>query len=218
MKSFFFSLQCVAPDGQSRVAEGDVYGAEALLFVVPDVGFANAIKALLTATRIKDWEIERVVSAGSPNAFDPDVFPFPHDLNAMMEDALNSGEICVQDGEIYGPLTDKLSGVTLGFADVFDPARLKDGYPYQGEIVPFVIKSPPHIALEGLVLRCETENLTLKGIDGMSDAVFCDPDVLREILAIDANKYSLARGQLCWGASHSYEREVEDEEKPLNGA
>ena len=214
MNNYYFSLQGVSPDGPSRVAEGGVYGSEALLFVISDVGFANALKALIAATRSNDFEIERIVSAGSPNAFDPDVFPFPHDLEAMMEDAEKSGEICVRDGDMYGPLTDKLSGVTLGFADVFDPSRVKEGELYEGEIVAFAIKGAPHMALEGLVLRCETENLTLKGIDGMSDAVFCDPDVLREILAIDANKYSLARGQLCWGTSHSYEREVEDKEMP----
>ncbi|CAN0592434.1 unnamed protein product, partial [Ectocarpus sp. 12 AP-2014] len=114
--------------------------------------------------------IERVVSAGSPNAYEPDVFPFPHDFIAMMDDAENSGEICACDGDIYGPLADKLSGVTLGFADIFDPSRLKDGRAYEGEIVAFAIKATPHIALEGLILRCETENLTLKGIDDMADA------------------------------------------------
>ncbi len=216
MNSYYFSLFGVRADGPSRVAEGDVYGSEALLFVVPDVGFANALKALVAAARDNDLEIDRVVSAGSPKAFEPEVFPFPHDFKTMMEDAKNSGEICARDGDIYGPLTDKLSGVTLGFADIYDPSRLVDGHPYEGEIVAFAIKAAPHIALEGLALRCETENLTLKGIDDMADAVFGDPDVLREILAIDGNKFSLTRGQLCWGISHTYERETEGEQRPLN--
>lgn len=208
MKSFFFSLRCVTSDGPSRVVDGADYGSEAMLFVIPDVGFPNALRRLIAATRDNDCDIERVMSAGDLEAFDPDVFPFPHDLEEMTQDAESSGEICVCAGDIYGPLPDKRSGVTLGFADIFDPSRQENEHPYEGEIASFAIQGAPHMTLEGLVLRCETENLTLKGIDNMCDAVFGDPDVLREVLAIDGNQSSLLRGQLCWGASYFYEHET----------
>lgn len=207
MIGYFFNLYGVSPDGPSRVPEGEEYGGETMLFVVADVGFANALKCLIEATRSNELEIIRMVSAGRASAFDPEDFPFPHDLDAMVKDATAMGEICVTDGRTFAPIDKSLSGVTLGFADVFDPKRVDSGRPYAGEIVPFALKGGAHLALEGLVLRCEAENLTLKGMHSVADATFSHPDVLREILSIRANQGVLSRGKLCWGASYAYEYE-----------
>lgn len=210
MNGYVFSLCGIAQDGQSRVADGETYGGEALLFVVADVSFASALKVLLSATEGNGFEITRMVNACHPDAFEAEDFPFPNDLDAMLEDAVQSGEICVTDGNTFAPMEQQLSCFTLGFADIFDPSRENDHSPYAGEIVPFAIKVPPHLALEGLLLRCQSENLTLKGVHEVADAVFASPDVMREILNIDGNEGALSRGQLCWGNVYSYEREEDD--------
>ena len=210
MNGYAFSLYGKAPDGPDRVAEGESYGGEALLFVVADVRFGNALKVLLSAVQGNGLEVTRMINACHPDAFEPEDFPFPHDLDAMISDATRSSEICVTDGRTFAPIDQRLSGVTLGFADIFDPSHEAGKEPYAGEIVPFAVRSPVPLALEGLLLRCQAENLILKGVHEVADAVFASPDVLREILNIDGNDKALSQGQLCWGNIYSYAQEEDD--------
>lgn len=208
--TYVFSVLASDPDGPSRVDAGETYGNEALLLVVADVGFANALKFLRESMDEKGFLIQRVIGAQDHHGFDPKNFPYSHDLEEMMRDAEANGVICACDGQIF-PLSDQmLSGFTVGFADVFDPKRENEGQPYAGEIVAFVIKSAPHLALEGLALRCEAENLTLKGLQDVGDAVFADPEFVREILEIEGNQAILQRGQLVWGPVYAYENEEGD--------
>lgn len=210
MNGYVFSLYGEASDGQSRVPDGETYGGEALLFVVADVSFSSALKVLLSATEGNGLKITRMINGCHPDAFEADDFPFPHDLDAMLEDALRTGEICVTVGDTFAPMDQRLSGVTLGFVDLYDPSQENARDPYAGEIVSFALKAPVPLALEGLLLRIQTENLTLKGLHEVADAVFASPDVMREILDIDGNEAALSRGQLCWGAIYAYEREEDD--------
>jgi len=178
MKAIYVSVRLFDPNGQEHLKAGQVYGGEVRLFVLKATDVAAGLLELADAIEASESELVSIQYAAPVTEFLSEHFDFDVDLQAMIKDADNLGEICVSPVYSYSPAEDQPTsiGVFAGLIDAYDREfALESDRPYAGQIGWAVSVGETCIAaLKALLADLEQDQFTLRSLEHFKDA--CDFD------------------------------------------
>lgn len=206
MTPFFIHLDWFDPNGQTHMAEGDVYGGERSFMVGHAEDMADFLLGLLEVLEREGFTLQRILVAGPPEDYEDDTAPeFEIDLNALIEEARANDVLVAKPSLTFSPHGRADSGKSLALIDIFDPNASQEE-DYAGQIHEVALMGPPHEALVALVSLVKEEGCTLKALMALFDAE--DRDYLsQDAESVDARLEllgSVQPGAPAWGPGIYY--------------
>lgn len=167
-RAIYASLQLWDPLGQMKIGPGLLYGGQSMFFVLAADSLEAGLDRLLDAVAGKGLGLVRLLYAGYAEDFTSDHFPFEIDLQAMVDDARATGEVCAVGPFTYEPAAAPESDeVMLACVDLFDPSH--DGA-YAGELRLAAAQGSVADGLRALLARMREDGLRLKALEDVKDA------------------------------------------------
>ena len=207
---FFADVEIRRPDGQSRLSEGQTYGGERVLFILPANSLNAALLGLLRDLKTDDVSLSGVHYSGPVCEFDPEVFDFKIDLAAMAASVRTSDTRQSSRGFIYQNDHDAGQGkLCSGMIDIYDPARPLEGRIYCGEFCNFAVAdADPGAALLALLTNLGTRHAELRTLEEFGDRTTSDIEDDDELA--DMGREALQSGEIAFGEAFFYEPEKAD--------
>ena len=175
MRAFFASVDLFDPTGSERMRKGKVYGGETRLFVLAAASFDAALRKLCIAIVEEGARLDRVHKAAPVAMFTTEDFPFHVDIDAMVKDAIDLGEICVTPDYTFSPYGNNETGLFYGLFELFKPDR---DAPNDGQFTYAACSAPScGDALSAVLDDVAGDNCILKSVEDFSDAGFYDPAI-----------------------------------------